>query len=1032
MSDHNIRAILSAVDRNFSSTLDTAQSKLSSLKTGIMQGFGQKLFSTATDLFSSVTDEINNSNKAWKTFEGNMRIFGKSEGEISAVRSSLEDYATKTVYTASDMASTYSQLAAVGVDNCLELVEGFGGLAAAAENPQQAMKTLSQQATQMAAKPTVAWMDFKLMLEQTPAGISAVAKEMGMTTDQLVSAVQDGTVATQDFFDAITKVGNSDGFSKMAQQYKTLDQALDGVRQQLAVKLGPVVDRVSQIGIDALSKLIDWIGRLDFSRITDAINSVIGALNKPMELPESIKGTMAEMSVPWEQLPSAMDRAKQAFSDFMNFLSELWQNLQPYISAVADFAGSVLPAIGSAVGALAESFGNAINAVLTNETVMNNFKLALDVVKAVIEALSGFIEKHSDTLVKLAGAVVGAIAAYKGFKAIQNFGSKLTGIWDKLTGKTQQAGDTANESFGEVQNSGSKAAQIIQSVFSGIGDVIKSTGKAISDAAQGIGKGLESAFKGVGKVVESVGKALGTVIESIGTAVSTMAQGIGAGISTIFQGIGQMMAVANPVTVLAFGAAISMVVLALAVLATQSEGVSQIIESIGTAFANAAPFVTALGTAVAEVITAIGNALPQLGVAIATVVTAFAEGFATAVTAVSEGLSNVLESAGSFLESFGSTVESCGEGVKSAFEGAGSAIESFGNAVESILNGVAGVIESIGNAALNAGKGFEKLANGVKTLTELNLFDMGASLGAVATGIGAITAAGGGITEVGEGMTQLGTGLMLVSTSSAAAGTSMQMLTSSLSGVTGPLSELGFTATTAMAQFASALASGAAAAVSAGRMIGQSVKSGIQSGLSAIGSIAQKAMNQFVSAMTAGASRSIAVANSMASGIQSALSRAGAGAYQAGAFIGQGLARGMASMLGYVQSVAAQLAEAADKAIQAKAKIGSPSKVQIQNGEWFGEGFGIGIERMAGFVENAAEALLNIPYDMTQSTMKLAYAGADSSFNLSNSYDYNDQPIRVEVPLYVNGREFAHATYDDHMNEQTRQDKIKKRLKGVL
>ena len=807
MSDHNIRAILSAVDRNFSSTLDTAQSKLSSLKTGIMQGFGQKLFSTATDLFSSVSDEINNSNKAWKTFEGNMRIFGKSEGEISAVRSSLEDYATKTVYTASDMASTYSQLAAVGVDNCLELVEGFGGLAAAAENPQQAMKTLSQQATQMAAKPTVAWMDFKLMLEQTPAGISAVAKEMGMTTDQLVSAVQDGTVATQDFFDAITKVGNSDGFSKMAQQYKTLDQALDGVRQQLAVKLGPVVDRVSQIGIDALSKLIDWIGRLDFSRITDAINSVIGALNKPMELPESIKGTIAEMSVPWEQLPSTMDRAKQAFSDFKNYLSELWQNLQPYISAVADFAGSVLPSIGSAVGSLAESFGNAINAVLTNETVMNVFKATLEVVKDVIQAVSGFIDKHSDSLVKLAGVVAGAIGAYKGFKAVQNFGSKLTGIWDKLTGKTQQAGDSADEAFGEVQNSGSKAAQIIRSVFSGIGDVIKSTGKAISDAAQGIGKGLESAFKGVGKVVESVGKALGTVIESIGTAVSTMAQGIGTGISTIFQGIGQMMAVANPVTVLAFGAAISMVVLALAVLATQSEGVSQIIESIGTAFANAAPFVTALGTAVAEVITAIGNALPQLGVAIATVVTAFAEGFSTAVSAVGEALSGLLDSAGGVLESFGSLVESTGEAVSNAFDGMGSVIESVGSAIKSVLDGISGIFDSIGNAALNAGKGFEKLANGVKTLTELNLFDMGASLGAVATGIGAITDAGAGITEVGEGMTQLGTGLMLVSTSSATAGTSMQMLTSSLSGVTGPLSELGSTATTAMAQFASALTS---------------------------------------------------------------------------------------------------------------------------------------------------------------------------------------------------------------------------------
>lgn len=90
------------------------------------------------------------------------------------------------------MASTYAQLSAVGIKSTNKLVKGFGGLAAAAENPKQAMKTLSQQATQMAAKPTVAWADFKLMIEQTPAGISAVAKEMGMTTTDLVQNVQDG------------------------------------------------------------------------------------------------------------------------------------------------------------------------------------------------------------------------------------------------------------------------------------------------------------------------------------------------------------------------------------------------------------------------------------------------------------------------------------------------------------------------------------------------------------------------------------------------------------------------------------------------------------------------------------------------------------------------------------------------------------------------------------------------------------------------------------------------------------------------
>ena len=44
----------------------------------------------------------------------------------------------------------------------------------------------------MAAKPKVQWQDFKLMVEQTPAGIAAVAKTMGKSTQQLIKDVQDG------------------------------------------------------------------------------------------------------------------------------------------------------------------------------------------------------------------------------------------------------------------------------------------------------------------------------------------------------------------------------------------------------------------------------------------------------------------------------------------------------------------------------------------------------------------------------------------------------------------------------------------------------------------------------------------------------------------------------------------------------------------------------------------------------------------------------------------------------------------------
>lgn len=203
-----------------------------------------------------------------------MEMLGKSSGEIDSVRKSLQDFATQTIYSASDMAQTYGQMAALGVDNTEQLVKAMGGLAASAENPQQAMKTMSQQMTQAMAKPTLTWADFKLMLEQTPAGMSEVAKEMGYALDDFVVAVQDGEIASKDFAKAVSEVGTNEHFGSMATEFKSVGQAMDGARETIANKLMPAFEMLSAIGIKAISGLTDWIDTLDFSGLLAPIESL--------------------------------------------------------------------------------------------------------------------------------------------------------------------------------------------------------------------------------------------------------------------------------------------------------------------------------------------------------------------------------------------------------------------------------------------------------------------------------------------------------------------------------------------------------------------------------------------------------------------------------------------------------------------------------------------------------------------------------------------------------------------------------------
>lgn len=297
MSDMSVRAILSAVDRGFSSTMKQAMGiagkldkKTSSFMTGILQGAGQQAFYMLSNGCRELVSEIDASNVAWKTFEGNMKILGKNDKQINKVRKSMQKYAEQTIYSSSDMASTYSQLAAVGVKSADKLVTGFGGLAAAAENPQQAMKTLSQQATQMAGRPTVAWQDFKLMLEQTPAGIAAVAKEMGMTTSELVSKIQAGEVKTEDFFKAIEQVGNSKGFTKLATSYKSAGQAMDGLKETIGNKLTPAYDALSKKAIGGIEGIIDKVSELDGEEIKD---KVLAGIDKAMPYWEQFKNVLS-------------------------------------------------------------------------------------------------------------------------------------------------------------------------------------------------------------------------------------------------------------------------------------------------------------------------------------------------------------------------------------------------------------------------------------------------------------------------------------------------------------------------------------------------------------------------------------------------------------------------------------------------------------------------------------------------------------------------------------------------------------------
>ena len=1017
---YSVKAKLSAVDSGFSSTLksavgavDSFKSKLSGIGFGMLSGVGQQLFSSITSGIGDLVSEIDSSNASWKTFESNLSMLEWDSGSIDSAKKSLQEFAQQTVYSSSDMATTFAQLAAVGVDDTANLVQAFGGLAAAAENPQQAMKTLSQQATQMAAKPKVAWQDFKLMLEQTPAGIAAVAREMGMSTSELVTKVQDGKIKTEDFFNAIKAAGGEGTeLAKLATEAKTIGQAMDGLKETVANKLTPAFDYLSQIGIKAVEGISDILGGIDGEAIKEA---VVGWVKDAKPYWESFKNAASKV---WAVISGVAKNLAPVFASLKSTMGGAVKSVLDQIGKID--AEALVSKITSGIEK-AKPYWEAIRNVISS--VAGVIAKVLPYIQKVGAAIGSFFLDNSSTIAKFIPYIAGANGAFKGFKLVK-------GLFGGASSAVQGASSA-------ISGGMSKIAQIINSV----GDLFKSVGVGISTAATGIGKGIQSVFTGIGKALQlanpanilALGAAIGivvaafallatqgdgvaTILGGIGSVVESVGAALGGIISSAIKAIAEALVILAPVMpiiaqslvmltplVIAFGQAFSLVAVAI------GEAISKIVVAIGEGIALVIEALTPIVDIIANLIENVVQILVDAGVriveAIAPVLPAFTEAFtkitevvsnaivsiieilapyipeitkmveatSTAIQAICDAFTALVEQIVPVIESVTELIKQLGSSLTEILGGASElvtafgdtiskVVESIGKAISGVIDSIAGVFDSMGEAALNAGKGFEHLANGIKTITKLNLLDMAASMTAVALSLSDLVKKSKGIAQAGKGMTDLTKGLKAASKTGAA-------------------------------------------------------------DLESLGTAAQT----MVKTMSVAFKEAPVVASSCITAVNVALLAGAAKAYQAGAFISIGFANGMRSQLSEIRSAAAQMAVAAQQALEAKAKIGSPSKVSTKDGQWWGQGYANGMLDKVKTVRKAAENLVSIPQVATPK-LAMAYSGElASDYNYTNSAEYI-----IEVPVTVDGKEVARVTAPYTQAELNRRDTRDSRKRGKV
>ena len=794
----------------------------------------------------------------------------------------------------------------------------------------------------------------------------------------------------------------------------------------------------------------------DFNKLSDAINnSTDAAKNMAKVKLDNLKGdvTILKSGVEglgitiFSQLSGGFRSATQSATEFIgtlntklaegkgietfvNKVSDMGERAKPYFYILKNSAVELKDAFSSAISAVSSELGKLTGSL--NDT--KNISTFWDVVSSgtdTLKSFAGFMEKHADVIAKVITMLPKLIIAYQGFKILKTAAPLLNFFAGGLTTVATVVGKgLAGKLFGV-----SKGQEQVGKSSSNSSTKILTSAKAFMMMGVGVlavaaGFGI-MAYSAV-QLANSGGLAIGVMAGMVG-AVAALGAGMTVMINSISPGPAKLKAIA--VTMLAFGAAVLMVSAGFAIMAQSS-----------IALANAgAPAITimfGMVGAMAGLMVVAGLVGQQL--------TAGAVGlvaFGAAVLIAGAGM-YLMASAAIALSEAGTPAIACMFGMVGAMAGLMVLAAALGpaltaGAVGMIAFGVALVL--VATSALIGAAALAVVAAVLPTIASygasgaIAIAQLGASMvvfgaGTAVAGAGCIVLAAGLIT-VGAGAVVAGAGFVVLTAGLIACSAGVVVLAASLKLVNSSMKSIASNAKSAQKSLTSMV--GSVNIVNAGLdALGNKAKSAISKLISHFSKAESKAQssgqavgNNFNSGVQSGMSRAISTANTMSISVTSAMRSASSGAYSSGVYIGTGLANGMASQIGYVRSVAAQLASAAEAAIRAKARIHSPSKVTDKLGGYYGIGWVNGILDKVRMAKQAAEKLVNIPKLVPAVDMGLS--GYSFNDQLNDEYSYGNSGVyTIYVPVELDGREMAKATATYTQEELEKIDTRNRRKKG--
>ena len=311
---YSVEAILSAVDKGFTHTLDAINEKLDKFdaKASKSEQSGQKIGGTfkamalanlAASAITKVTGDIGSlisesfkASDAMDKFKSTMQFAGLDNSAIEKSAASVRKYADDTVYDLDTIANTTAQLAANGIKDYDGLTQAAGNLNAVAGGNADTFKSVAMVMTQTASAGKLTGENWRQLSDAIPGAsgkIQEALKKNGAYTGDFRKALEQGKISADEFNKAIMDLGMTDVAREAATSTKTIEGAVGNMQAGIVTKINEIIDA---IGKDKITGIISGIGELVTGGL-DVLKTVIPPLVSAISGLVSVISTLAPVLI---------------------------------------------------------------------------------------------------------------------------------------------------------------------------------------------------------------------------------------------------------------------------------------------------------------------------------------------------------------------------------------------------------------------------------------------------------------------------------------------------------------------------------------------------------------------------------------------------------------------------------------------------------------------------------------------------------------------------------------------------------------